>query len=146
MDEVIAMSDTAEEMLPQRKYWVSGNLKMVATGLTGLIAIFVALKATAYNSGGVIGIEDHIFRMVAFASLTIWVALTIGLRRSGTAAVIALGFATFIELILEPARGQGYGTLASTNLGIVFAYCGLQLYGYRLADGRKTASKAETAA
>tara|TARA_R110000744_G_scaffold7216_3_gene24779 strand:- start:1010 stop:1447 length:438 start_codon:yes stop_codon:yes gene_type:complete len=145
MDEVIVMPDTAAEMLPQRKYWVSGNLKMVATGLTGLIAIFVALKATAYNSGGVIGIEDHVFRMVAFASLTIWVALTIGLRRSGTAAVITLGFATFIELILEPARGQDYGTLASTNLGIVLAYCGLQLYWYRLADDRK-AAKAETAA
>ena len=139
------MSDTAAEMLPQRKYWVSGNLKTVATGLTGLIAVFVALKATAYHSGGVIGVEDHIFRMVAFASLTIWVALTIGLRRSGTAAVMALGFATFVELILEPARGQGYGTLASTNLGIVFAYCGLQLYAYRLADDRK-AAKAETAA
>tara|TARA_R110000744_G_scaffold217923_1_gene336622 strand:- start:623 stop:1060 length:438 start_codon:yes stop_codon:yes gene_type:complete len=145
MDEVIVMPDTAAEMLPQRKYWVSGNLKMVATGLTGLIAIFVALKAAAYNSGGVIGVEDHIFRMVAFASLTIWVALTIGLRRSGTAAVIALGFATFVELILEPARGQGYGTLASTNLGIVFAYCGLQLYRYRLADDHK-AAKAEPAA
>ena len=142
MDEVIVMPDTAAEMLPQRKYWVSGNLKMVATGLTGLIAIFVALKAAAYNSGGVIGVEDHIFRMVAFASLTIWVALTIGLRRSGTAAVIALGFATFVELILEPARGQGYGTLASTNLGIVFAYCGLQLYWYRLS-GDHTPAKAD---
>ena len=140
MDEVIAMSDTAAEMLPQRNYWVSGNLKTVATGLTGLIAIFVALKATAYNSGGVIGVEDHVFRMVAFASLTIWIALTIGLRRSGAAAVIALGFATFIELILEPARGQGYGTLASTNLGIVFAYCGLQLYAYRLAEESKSAA------
>ena len=139
------MSDTTAEMRPQRKYWVSGNLKMVATGLTGLIAVFVALKATAYNSGGAIGVEDHVFRMVAFASLTIWVALTIGLRRSGTAAVITLGFATFVELILEPARGQDYGTLASTNLGIVLAYCGLQLYWYSLADDRK-AAKAETAA
>lgn len=139
------MSDTAAEMLPERKYWVSGNLKTVATGLTGLIAVFVALKATAYNSGGVIGVEDHVFRMVAFASLTIWVALTIGLRRSGTAAVIALGFATFIELILEPARGQGYGTLASTNLGIVLAYCGLQLYRYRLADDRKRAKAGASA-
>lgn len=139
------MSETAVEMLPQRKYWVSGKLKTVATALTGVIAIFVALKAAAYNSGGVIGVEDHIFRIVAFASLTIWVALTIGLRRSGTAAVMALGFATFIELILEPVRGQGYGTLASTNLGIVFAYCGLQLYRYRLADDDK-AAKVETAA
>ncbi len=133
------MTDTAAETLPERKYWVSGNLKLVATGLTGLIAIFVALKATAYNSGGAIGVEDHVFRMVAFASLTIWVALTIGLRRSGTAAVITLGFATFVELILEPARGHEYGTLASTNLGIVLAYCGLQLYRYRLADDRKRA-------
>tara|TARA_R110000772_G_scaffold33195_1_gene80919 strand:- start:1054 stop:1479 length:426 start_codon:yes stop_codon:yes gene_type:complete len=138
------MTDLAKEMNPVRKYWVGGNLKMFATGLTGLIAIFVALKATAYNAGGVVGIEDHIFRMVAFASLTVWIALTIGLRRSGTAAVMALGFATFVELIIEPTRGQGYGTLASTNLGIVFAYCGLQLYWYRLVDDRAPA-RGETA-
>ena len=51
------MTDLAKEMNPVRKYWVGGNLKMVATGLTGLIAIFVALKATAYNAGGVVGID-----------------------------------------------------------------------------------------
>ncbi|MEQ9436379.1 hypothetical protein [Hyphomonas sp.] len=139
------MTDLATETPPVRNYWVSGNLKMVATGLTGLIAIFVALKATAYNAGDVVGVEDHIFRLVAFASLTVWVAMTIGLRRSGTAAVTALGFATCIELIIEPARGQGYGTLASTNLGIVFAYCGLQLYWYRIVGGGAPA-KAETTA
>lgn len=136
------MTDQATQTPPVRNYWVSGNLKMVATGLTGLIAIFVALKATAYSTGGAVGIEDHIFRLVAFASLTVWIAMTIGLRRSGTAAITALGFATFIELIVEPARGQGYGTLASTNLGIVFAYCGLQLYWYRLS-GDHTPAKAD---
>jgi len=139
------MTDLATQTPPARNYWVSGNLKMVATGLTGLIAIFVALKAAAYNAGGVVGVEDHIFRLVAFASLTVWIAMTIGLRRSGTAAVTALGFATCIELIIEPARGQGYGTLASTNLGIVCAYCGLQLYWYRLTGDRAPA-KADSAA
>lgn len=127
------MTDIATQTLPARRYWVGGNLKMLATGLTGLIAILVALKADAYSAGSIVGIEDHVFRLVAFASLTVWIAMTIGLRRSGSAAVMALGFATFIELIVEPARGQGYGTLASTNLGIVFAYCGLQLYWSRLS-------------
>jgi hypothetical protein len=133
LDEVMQMPEVAEQISPVRNYWVSGSLKQVAMGLTGVIAIFVAVKAAAYNSEPDIGMEDHIFRMVAFASLTVWVAFTIGLRRSGAAAVIALGFATFIELILEPARGHDYGTLASTNLGIVFAYCGLQMYWYRIA-------------
>ena len=91
------MADQTVEMTPQRNYWISGNLKTVATGLTGVIAIFVALKATAYSAGDVVGLDDHIFRTVAFASLTVWVALTIGLRRSGAAAIIVLGMATFIE-------------------------------------------------
>ena len=89
------MADQTAEMTPQRDYWISGNLKTVATGLTGIIAIFVALKATAYSAGDIVGLDDHIFRTVAFASLTVWVALTIGLRRSGAAAIIVLGMATF---------------------------------------------------
>ena len=126
------MADQTAEMTPQRNYWISGDLKTVATGLTGLIAIFMALKVTAYSAGQEIGLDDHIFRTVAFASLTVWVALTIGLRRSGAAAIIVLGMATFIELILAPVRGESYGTLASANMGIVLAYCGLQLYCYRV--------------
>tara|TARA_R110000787_G_scaffold187716_4_gene299554 strand:- start:7928 stop:8329 length:402 start_codon:yes stop_codon:yes gene_type:complete len=130
------MADQTVEMTPQRNYWISGNLKTVATGLTGVIAIFVALKATAYSAGDVVGLDDHIFRTVAFASLTVWVALTIGLRRSGAAAIIVLGMATFIELILAPVRGESYGTLASANMGIVLAYCGLQLYCYRVSEDK----------
>jgi hypothetical protein len=130
------MADATAEMTPQRNYWVSGDLKTVATGLTALIAIFMALKVTAYSAGDVVGLDDHIFRTVAFASLTVWVALTIGLRRSGAAAIIVLGMATFIELILAPVRGESYGTLASANMGIVLAYCGLQLYCYRINENR----------
>ena len=63
-------------------------------------------------------------------------ALTIGLRRSGAAAIIVLGMATFIELILAPVRGESYGTLASANMGIVLAYCGLQLYCYRVNENK----------
>lgn len=130
------MVDQTAEMMPQRDYWLSGNLKTLATGLTGIIAIFVALKAMAYNPGQEITLDDHIFRTVAFASLTVWVTLTIGLRRAGAAAIIVLGMATFIELILAPVRGESYGTLASANMGIVLAYCGLQLYCYRINDDR----------
>ncbi|KCZ91671.1 hypothetical protein [Hyphomonas johnsonii] len=128
------MSELPVEGNIKRNYWLSGNLAKGATLLTGMLAIFVAIKATMYNSGVGIDLQDHVVRVVAFASLTVWVALTIGVRRRDAAAVIVLGFATVLELIILPARGQDYGTLASSNLGIVLAYCGLLLYGYRLAE------------
>ena len=50
--------------------------------------------------------------------------------------MITLGFAIFVELILAPMRQEQSMTLASTNFGIVLAYCGLQLYWLDLVKQR----------
>jgi len=109
---------------------LTGHWRLAAIGLTGLIAIFVALQAVMYMpvTAPVIPYQDHLFRLIAFASLTIWIAFTIGRHRSGVAAMVALVFASFLDLFIVPARSaELVGTLASANLGIVLAYCGLQL-------------------
>lgn len=113
-----------------RKYWLTGTIKQVGTGLTGVIAVFMALKLAAHETGSVLMLSDHVLRMVAYCSLTVWIALTIGINRRGVAAVLVLAFASVCELVLLPARGDSVGALASANLGIVFAYCGLQMYGW----------------
>ena len=103
---------------------------MIAKGITGLLAIFVAIQAMVYTSASGEGIayQDHLFRLVAFCSLTIWLAFTIGMRRRGMAAIVTLAFASFVDLLIVPARAEPMGTLVAANLGIVIAYCGLQLY------------------
>lgn len=120
-----------------RKYWLTGNLRKIATGLTGVISVFMALKLVGHDTGDVVTTSDHILRMVAYCALTIWIALTIGLQRRGFAAILVLVFASVVELFLLPARGDSVGTLASANLGIVFAYCGIQLYLWRVSTDDK---------
>lgn len=104
--------------------------QLIAKGITGLLAIFVAIQAMKYTSAAdpTLGYQDHLFRLIAFCSLTIWCAFTIGLRRSGMAAIVTLAFASIVDLLIVPARTESMGTLVSANLGIVIAYCGLQLY------------------
>jgi len=58
----------------------------------------------------------------------VWTAFTIGVQRRGHAAIITLAFAIFVEMLLVPARNVGLPAMVSANLGIVLAYCGLQLY------------------
>lgn len=127
------MADASMTEMGGRKYWLTGNLKKIATGLTGVISVFMALKLVGHETGEVITMSDHILRMVAYCALTIWIALTIGLQRRGFAAILVLVFASVCELFLLPARGDSVGTLASANLGIVFAYCGIQMYLWRVS-------------
>jgi len=107
---------------------------IVAKGVTGLLAIFVAIQAMVYSSssGDGIAYQDHIIRLVAFCSLAVWTAFTIGLRRRGMAVILTLAFASLVDLLIVPARAEPMGTLVSANLGIVIAYCGLQLYWNQL--------------
>jgi len=103
---------------------VSGNLNMVATGLTGPDRDICRLKSEqpiiskARDSDW----KTTFFRMVAFASLTIpGSRLTMACAvRPG--AVIALGFRDFIELDPRAQRGQGYGPCIEQSLALVFAY------------------------
>lgn len=132
------MADTATDIEPNRSYWMTGTPALIAKGLTGIVAILVALKAAAYEpvSDTVFAHQNHIFRILAFAALTVWTTLTLGVRRRGMAAMVVLAFASFVEIILMPARGDYMFTVASANLGIVFAYCGMQLYWMNLVRKR----------
>ena len=121
-------------------YWPKGVVGQIATGLCGIIAIFVAIKSAAYQPSEtpVIAHQAHFVRILAFAALTVWTALTIGIRRRGAAAIITLAFALFVELVLIRVRAAGLPMIASANLGIVLAYCGLQLYWLGLLHKAQT--------
>lgn len=121
-----------------RNYWPKGLARQIATGLTGILAVLVALKAAAYTPQDVpaFAYQDHIFRALAFAALTVWISFTIGVRKRGAAAMMALAFACVVDLIIAPARGDNMGTLVSANLGIVLAYCVLHLYWLGLVKKR----------
>ncbi|MEM7328008.1 MAG: hypothetical protein AAF437_04655 [Pseudomonadota bacterium] len=114
----------------QSDAWLKGLPSKIAKGLCGIIAVLVALKAAAYTPSEteLFAHQEHFVRILAFAALTVWTALTIGLQRRGAAAMITLAFAIFVEMLLVPARDAGMPSIVSANLGIVFAYCGLQLY------------------
>lgn len=113
-----------------REYWIQGLPNQIAAGLCGIIAVLVALKSVAYDpaAGGDMTLFNHSVRAASFAALTIWISFTIGIRRRGVAAMIALGFAVIVELFLVPTMHGGASTIVTANLGIVFAYCALQLY------------------
>lgn len=132
------ISTDIEEVDPKRSYWLTGTPLQVAKGLTGIVAVLVALKAVAYEpvTNPVFEHQDHIFRILAFAALTVWTTLTLGVKRRGMAAMVVLAFASFVEIVLMPARGEYMFTVASANLGIVFAYCGMQLYWMNLVRKR----------
>ncbi|MEM8617687.1 MAG: hypothetical protein AAGF20_12245 [Pseudomonadota bacterium] len=130
------MSEMATNLPTTRSYWLSGLPGKIATGLTGIIAVFVALKAISYQTPAepLMAHQDNLFRLMAFAALTVWVTLTIGTRRRGAAAMITLAFASFADLIIAPAIGGPVATLPSANLGIVLAYCAMHLYALVLRD------------
>ncbi len=126
------------EMSFTRKYWATGLPGQLAMGLSGIIAVLVALKTLTYEPGAetTLPYQDHFFRVLSFAALTVWTTFAIGLRRRGPAAMITLGFALFVELIFAPMRNESSLTLVSANFGIVLAYCGLQLYWLDLVKQR----------
>ncbi|NQY96409.1 MAG: hypothetical protein HRT82_04550 [Henriciella sp.] len=126
------------ELTFTRKYWAQGLPGQLAMGLSGIIAVLVALKTITYEPGlgATFAFQDHFFRVLSFAALTVWTTFAIGIRRRGPAAMITLGFAIFVELILAPMRNEVSTTLVSTNFGIVLAYCGMQLYWLNLVKQR----------
>ncbi|NQY38995.1 MAG: hypothetical protein HRT80_02765 [Henriciella sp.] len=133
-DESTGIMQTTTDVSPNRapSYWMKGLPGLFANALCGVIAVFVAIKAITFEPGTLPGslVLDHIVRIVSFAALTIWVTFAIGVRRRGAAAIIVLGFAAFLELVIVPIRATGLSTIASANLGIVFAYCAAQLYWF----------------
>ena len=131
------MNDRAHGQAIERSYWVHGTVERIATGLTGIIAVLVALKAAAWSPGAeVFALQHEIARMAAFASLTIWSTFTIGLGRRGVAAMLVMVFAAILELIVMPVRSEMADTLGAAAAGIVLAYLGLQFYWFSVA-GKK---------
>lgn len=126
----------APEQPVSRAYWMTGLPGQVAKGLCGMIAVLVALKAASYQPSEpeIFAHQDHFFRILAFAALTVWTAFTIGVQRRGHAAMITLAFAIFVEMLLVPSRNIGLPAIVSANLGIVLAYGGLQLYWLVIAE------------
>lgn len=120
---------SSNERFHSRDYWMQGLPRQIVKGLCGIIAVLVALKAASYQPSDpeLFIYQDHFFRIVAFAALTVWTAFAIGIQRRGHAAIITLAFAIFVEMVLIPARNAGLPIIVSANLGIVLAYCGLQL-------------------
>ena len=132
------MSDIATVEDVSRSYWPKGWAARVLTGLSGILAVIVALKAAAYEPSGdvLFANQDHIFRIIAFIALTVWTTFAIGVRRRGAAAMITLGFAIFVDMILVPLKHEGMSTITSANLGIVIAYCSMHLYWLGLVQKR----------
>lgn len=132
------MSDIATVEDVSRSYWPKGWAARVLTGLSGILAVIVALKAAAYEPSGdvLFANQDHIFRIIAFIALTVWTTFAIGVRRRGAAAMITLGFAIFVDMILVPLKHEGMSTITSANLGIVIAYCSMHLYWLSLVQKR----------
>jgi len=113
-----------------REYRVHGLANQVAAGLCGIIAVLVALKSVAHDPafGGEMTLFSHYVRILSFAAPTIWISFTIGIRRRNATAIIALAFAMVVELFLVPTMHGGASMIVAANLGIVFAYCALELY------------------
>lgn len=139
-------TEQASDIAP-RGYWPKGIAATIISGLAGILAIFVAIKAAAHapSEAPLFAYQDHLLRILAFAALTIWATFTIGLRRRGHAAIGALAFACVVELVIAPARGEAMGTLVSANLGIVFAYCAMHLYWLGLVKPKSRPDTAITA-
>ncbi len=119
---------------PTRAYWLKGRVGLAAKGLTGCIAVLLAVKTITAAPTEALEWQDHLFRVIAFAGLTVWAALTIGINRRGAAAIMVLCFASVVEWFVLPGRGATIGTLLSANLGIVLAYCALHLYWDSLTE------------
>ncbi len=126
-------AENPNKLIPS--YWLRGKAGTIATWLCGLIAVLVAIKAAAVqpNDADLFAEKGHLIRVLAFGALTVWTALAIGLQRRGSAAIITLAFALFVEVFLVSVRSTGMPSIVSANLGIVLAYCGLQLYSFALA-------------
>lgn len=117
-----------------RSYWPSSMTRRAVALIAGFSAVFIAIKVLNSDLGSSVTLADHFSRLMVFCALTVWVALSIGIERRGAAAMIVLAFMTFTDLFFVPVSGQPMGTVVSSNLGIVLAYAGLQLYWFQLRD------------
>ncbi|MEM9738373.1 MAG: hypothetical protein AAF829_00760 [Pseudomonadota bacterium] len=125
----------------ERSYWLHGTAERVATGLTGLIAVLIAVRTAAWSPGAeVFALQNELMRMSAFGSLTVWATLTIGISRRGAAAMLTLVFASFLEMIILTPSHETLRTFSSAAVGIVLAFLGLQFYWYRVSFGRRILS------
>ncbi|MCI4643242.1 MAG: hypothetical protein MRY64_00485 [Hyphomonadaceae bacterium] len=122
----------------ERSYWLYGTAERVATGLTGLIAVLIAVRSAAWAPGlESFPLQNEIMRLSAFGSLTVWATLTMGLSRRGAAAMLTMAFATFLDLLILPVSGETLRTLSAGASGIVLAFLGLQFYWYRVSAGQR---------
>lgn len=132
------MSDIIVESPAEQGSNFRAPLRRIAQAAAALVIFLAALLVFGRTPPvGNPGLEDHLFRLVSFATLTVWIALIIGIRRRGTAAICALAIASLLELLILPATGGAYGALVSANLGIVIAYCGMQAYWYGIVNSRR---------
>ncbi|MEO1553479.1 MAG: hypothetical protein AAFR82_06045 [Pseudomonadota bacterium] len=131
MEDAMIQDINSDAQPLQNEPLLNGLSAKLVKGLCGIIAVLVAVKAAAYapSEPQLFAYQQHFVPMLAFAALTVWTALSIGIQRRGAAAVITLAFAVFVEMFLVPARDMGIPSVVAANLGIVLAYCGLQLYG-----------------
>lgn len=130
----------------ERNYWMQGTAERIATGLTGLIAVLVALKAAVWTPGEeFFSLQNEIVRLAAFASLNVWATLTIGLSRRGVAAMLTMVFAAFVELIVMPVHPEATRTLAASAIGITLTYLTLQFYWHRVSAAAAEKASEETA-
>ncbi len=127
------MSELAATPAPTQRAGMKKLIRLLAVFCAGLMVVAIALDAMSHSTGLFVSREDHALRLLAFSALTVWLTLGMGIAHRGVAAVSSLTFASFIDLILLPSRGEAHGALISANLGIVCAYCGLTLYAWRLA-------------
>jgi hypothetical protein len=120
---------------PARPAGLGPNLRALASVCAGGMVVLIAISAVLHDTGVAVTLGDRGLRLIAFAALTVWLALGLGLHRRGVAAISVLAFASFLEVFVLPIRGEAPGTLPAANLGIVCAWCGLQLYAWRLERG-----------
>lgn len=133
------MSDVITENPAEQSSTLRAPLRRIGQAAAALVVFLAALLVFGRTAPvGSLGLEDHLFRLVSFATLTVWISLIIGIHRRGTAAICALAVASLLELLILPATGGTYGALVSANLGIVIAYCGMQAYWYGIANSRRT--------
>ncbi|HAY07579.1 MAG TPA: hypothetical protein PKV67_04370 [Hyphomonas sp.] len=111
--------------------WFGPNLRALSSVCAGGMVVLIAISALSLDTGAFATLEDRGLRLIAFAALTVWLSLGLGLHRRGVAAISVLAFASFLELFVHPIRGEAVGTLPAANLGIVLAWCSLQVYAWR---------------
>ncbi len=126
------MSGETQQETVNRSNWFGPNMRALSSVCAGGMVVLIAISALSHDTGVLATLEDRSLRLIAFAALTVWLSLGLGLHRRGVAAISVLAFASFLELFVHPVRGEAVGTLPAANLGIVLAWCSLQVYAWRV--------------